>query len=82
MVDVISDPGMDCPSTDGHRPGACASLLHCCAATHAGCCFLSAGGDSQLPDTVVAIPSAGAAPTFASLQGPPPLPPPITPSDD
>src|SRR3954471_22124954 len=26
MVDVISDHGMDCPSTDGHGSGACGSL--------------------------------------------------------
>lgn len=72
--------GSRCPPAAAHGTEPC-TVVPCCGLAHLGCCPLPVPG-VDLPDPLPVAPPASAGAAFASLRGPPPLPPPIPTSSD
>lgn len=78
-TEAASSHSWHCPPARGHDWKSCV-VMPCCGVTHDGCCPLPVVG-TDLHGALFATPGAIAGPAFASLRGPPPLPPPIISSD-
>jgi hypothetical protein len=76
---VASGHGSHCLPVAAHGAKSC-TIVPCCGVMHLGCCPLLVTG-ADLPDALLATPPASDGAAFASLRGPPPLPPPITSPD-
>ena len=70
-----SDESLLCLSDHRRASHDCPELA-CCGMVHAGCCPLLVAG-IMFPAMPAALPPPRAEAVFASLRGPPPLPPPI-----
>ena len=75
-LEAASGHGRHCPPTAWHGAEPC-TLSPCCAGPHLGCCPLLLTEVTSSDPFMAALPPPRAAAVFASLRGPPPLPPPI-----